>query len=270
MTRCKTCEEWMIEARFDELDVNKQKKLNAHLKTCTECRTKAETLKAAMARMNHYERPEPDDAYWTAYWNKLEAKLTAQKSTWGETIKDGLIRLFSPATPMGWTPRLAFGAVIILIMGIFIGRTFFSNQQVIVRPDRGKKGPDLFMQTSQYVERSKLILLGIVNTDAESDNLFRDNFSRQQSMSRHLVNQSESLKTALAENKQYMLRELIEELELILLQIANLEAGGDIEGVDLIRSGAESSAILMKINLGELLLSRPQQESEQNKQKQSI
>lgn len=260
MRRCKQMQQWMIEARFGELGTDKQKKLDTHLETCAACRARNARLSAAMNRMDRYARPEPDEAFWNAYWNKLEARLPEQKSSFGESVWDGLIRLLKPASSAGWSPRLAFGAAAILVIGILIGRTFFSNPQVIVQPARDKKGPDLFMQTSQYVERSKLILLGIVN--AESDDLFSGNFSRQQSMSRQLVSQSEPLKTALSENRQYMLEQLVEELEVILLQIANLESDRGIEGVDLIRSGAESSAILMKINLGQLLLSRPQQTSE--------
>ncbi|NQT27466.1 zf-HC2 domain-containing protein [candidate division KSB1 bacterium] len=269
MSRCKQVEQWMIEARFGELDASRQVKLADHLETCVNCQARSEKFLATMNRIDRYSRPELDNAYWTAYWNKLEARLPAQKSSFTETVRDSLNRMFKPATPAGWTPRLAFGAVIILVMGIFIGRAFFSNPQVIMQPI-GNESSNLFIQTSQYVERSKLILLGIVNTDSESDDLFSDNFSRQQSMSRQLVNQSEPLKTALANCRQPMLQELVEELEVILLQIANLEAGGDIQGVDLIRSGAESNSILMKINLGELLLSRPQQKSELIKNIQSI
>jgi hypothetical protein len=263
MSRCKQIEQWMIEARFGELDANRQMKLDNHLETCAACRAQSEKLQATLARMDHYSRPELDEAFWTSYWNKLEARLPERKSSFFESIQNSMIRIFKPESSAGWTSRLTFGAVVILVTGIFIGRTFFSNPQIIAPRPQGENGitDDLFIRTSQYVERSKLILLGIVNTGTESDDLFSDNFSRQQAMSRQLVNQSGPLKTALADSRQPMLQELVEELEVILLQIANLETEGDVQGVDLIRSGAESSAILMKINLGELLLSRPQQES---------
>jgi hypothetical protein len=45
---------------------------------------------------------------------------------------------------------------------------------------------------------------------------------------------------------------LISELEIILMQIANLEEQYDLESVELIRSGIEHKGILFKININQV------------------
>ena len=263
MKKCTRYEGWMTDALFDELDVSKQSQLDEHLSKCRDCATVYESLKGTLDHMGQYARPEPDDEYFKAYWNKLESKLdTPVRQSIGYRLFD-----FLSVFPV---PKLAFGAACILFVGIFIGRTFFREPAVIPFVEHyNAPSAQLIHDTGQYLERSKLILLGFVNTDSEDAELLSDDLSRQKRISGQLVSQSASLKTALSDSKQHLLLELVEELELILMQIANLETESDMDGVELIRSGAEKNAILFKINLGEMQLSRPQQ-SEQKQDTQTI
>lgn len=253
MKKCTRYEEWMTDALFDELDVSKQSKLDEHLAECRDCVAVYKSLKGTLVHMGQYTRPEPDDEYFKAYWNKLESKLDTpvRQSIWHRLFES----LFTfPA------PKLAFGAACILFIGIFMGRTFFREPAVIPFVEHyNAPSVQLIHETGQYLERSKLILLGFVNTDSEDAELLSYDLSRQKRISGQLVSQSAFLKTALLDSKQHLLHELVEELELILMQIANLETESDMDGVELIRFGAEKNAILFKINLGELQLSRPRQ-----------
>lgn len=265
MKGCKKYQDQITEKFFGEPDPELEQDLNSHLTECEDCREEQLKIQSTLETMNKYKRPEPDEEYWKAYWNKLEAKLPDAQPGFYSRLKSSLITRFTQLPPgMSQTPKLALGAALILVFGIFIGRNFFNpnaaDQGSALTHEQGLSA-ELFHQTSNYIEKSKLILLGIVNSEEESDELFSNNFSRQQDISRQLVNQTGSLKSDLQEEKQHMLAELVTELEVILMQIANLEAEADLDGVDLIRSGAESNKILFKINLGELLLSEPQQSS---------
>jgi hypothetical protein len=48
---------------------------------------------------------------------------------------------------------------------------------------------------------------------------------------------------------QRRLRELVADLETVLLQIANLESGNDLEAVEFVKQGVENRGLLLKINL---------------------
>ena len=59
----------------------------------------------------------------------------------------------------------------------------------------------------------------------------------------------EGARVMLSDLHERRLRELVFELELILIQIANLETTGDLEAVDLIRDTVSNKEVLLKINL---------------------
>ena len=58
---------------------------------------------------------------------------------------------------------------------------------------------------------------------------------------------------------------LIRELEIILLQISNYEKEFDIPAIDLIKSGVDNNAIIMKINLEEIMRASSKDNKTQNK-----
>ena len=76
--------------------------------------------------------------------------------------------------------------------------------------------------------------------------------SHQKQISQQLVKEADLLKQQLKNPAQHRLRELIIELEVILLQIANLETTNDLTGIELIKSGIDRNGILLKINLEEM------------------
>jgi hypothetical protein len=71
-----------------------------------------------------------------------------------------------------------------------------------------------------------------------------------------LVREANYLKNELAESDQERLESLIANLEIILLQIANLESENDLVGIELVKDGIDRQGILMEINLTDLRLSK--------------
>ncbi len=68
-------------------------------------------------------------------------------------------------------------------------------------------------------------------------------------MSRGLAAEAPALRSALDAGGEKRLRALVADLEIILMQIANLEAGQDLEGVELVKQGVERKGIFLKIDL---------------------
>jgi hypothetical protein len=71
-------------------------------------------------------------------------------------------------------------------------------------------------------------------------------------MSRELVNEASGLRVDLKAAKERRLERLIGELEMILVQLANLKAEADLPSIEIIKAGAELKDILFKINLSEM------------------
>ena len=101
----------------------------------------------------------------------------------------------------------------------------------------------------QYLEDSQVLLLALVNFDPETEAEYYSDLSPEKKRSRELLAQAASLKDQLNGPKQKRLRELVTELELILMQIATLESGYDLDAVDLIRSSVTDRDVMLKIDL---------------------
>jgi len=74
----------------------------------------------------------------------------------------------------------------------------------------------------------------------------------QKRLSRELVNEAGNLKSDLKAPAEKRLRELVADLETILIQIANLESANDLDAVELVKRGVEEKGIFLKINLTEM------------------
>jgi len=78
------------------------------------------------------------------------------------------------------------------------------------------------------------------------------NLPYQKQISTELVQEASYLKGELGEYDQERLQSLVADLEMILLQIANLESEYDLRAIDLVKEGVERGGILLKINITDI------------------
>ena len=169
-------------------------------------------------------------------------------------------------------PKWAFqaaAAVALIVVGIFIGRALFSPsftgvQHAARQPDLATQPqPEMTLidQSQNYIQRSKRILLALVNFDPAVEDPYALDLTYQKHVSRELVREASFLKNKLAESDKERLERLITSLEIILLQIANLESENDLDAIELVRDGIDRRGILMEINLTDLRLSIEREKS---------
>jgi hypothetical protein len=161
-----------------------------------------------------------------------------------------------------FVPKWAYQTAVALLLvslGVFFGRMVFSppvsDTKQAHRPGLiSQQGPgvELASRTQNYIERSKLMLLAIVNFDPETEDSYALNLPYQQQISKELVQEASYLKSKLADSGQRRLENLIADLEVILLQIANLESEYDFEAIDIVKEGVSRRGILMQINLTDI------------------
>jgi hypothetical protein len=108
------------------------------------------------------------------------------------------------------------------------------------------------VRAADYLEQSKVLLIGIMNTDTKSLVGSKSLLQRQREMSRTLVRESQEISSGLTDPSQQRLRELVSDLGLILVQIANLETEHGVQGVEIVKGGVERNSLLFKINLEEM------------------
>ncbi len=259
MSDCKKCQSLFLEAFYEEMNAEQKHFFKDHLLMCEKCTSKFEEMKSTLQFMGKRVRPEPGKIFWDSYEERLAQRIEKEEilQPERESWKKRFARTFTFAPK--WAYQTA-AALVLIVVGVFIGRMIFlpstseiqqaSQQPGIISPQQ--PGTELVRRTQNYIERSKLILLALVNFDPATEDPYALDLPYQQQMSKELVQEASYLKRELAESDQERLENLIVDLERVLLQIANLESENDFEAIDLIKEGANSRGILMQINLTDL------------------
>jgi len=246
-------------ALYDDLTQEQRGFFTDHLRECSQCDQEFSRMRTTIETLANPPRPDLDQNYWDTFWNRLENRVQEP------ITKPRAVEWWRRLVPnfrfeVRWAYQIVAVAAILLI-GIFIGQNYFGKKNgytenytnldtVIPIP---MNDVSLTKRTLSYFERSEIILLGLVNFEPETDDPDAIDFPRQKRMSRELITEAVVLKEQLASPQQLRLRALITELEVILLQIANLENEYDLEAVELIQSSAERKGVLFKIRIEELL-----------------
>lgn len=247
----KECRDLFVEALYDELPSARSSDFRKHLSECAECHSSFADLKNVAATMSRRAYAPPTNAEWTSFWNVLEPALRQEgNSPYRESLFGRVLR-FARTRP-SWTISMA--TVLILSFGIVIG-------QLMVRGpfdlgggqlEKGLSAAERILLNERainYLERSKVLLLGIVNSGATES---VTGLQKEQQVSRMLVSEAAELKSSLSEADEQRMKQLITDLEVILLQIANLEEEKGFPAVEIVRSGVERRGILLKINLEQM------------------
>ena len=243
MRNCRYWRRRVPEAVYGELDARTREALERHLADCADCSGLHDGMAAAVRKMAVRPAPDRPPDYWEDYWDRLQQRMAREAGA-----RPGPRRAFT-------LPRWAYGAagaLAILVLGIFIGRTFFLPPTEPVLTARAVS-PDLAplpLRASRYLKRSRVLLLAVVNSDLQAEEYFSLSLPLQKKTSEQLVKEAAALKKDLGSSDRRLER-LITDLETILLQIANLRPDPDPAAVEFIKEGIESGDILFKINLNE-------------------
>jgi len=264
MSDCQDIHEMMIDALYDGLADEHKAEFNAHLQSCPDCARQYQQMAETLKVMSVRQTTKPDEAFWAGYSERLARRL--------EFEHDNLLRTRRPI----WHTHLALrvGAVAALLMvGIFLGKWIWTDEQpeglvsdaTVSTPDQANTETVLIDNRVQaYLQKSQVLLLALANFDPQTDDAVTLNLPIQKRISESLVQEAAYLKIALEDPAQMRLHELVADLEIILLQIANLEDEHDLEAVEMIRKGVDKQGVLFRINLSTISTERPRSTSGAN------
>ena len=243
----------MAEALYGELGPAEKESFDRHLRDCPDCASEYAALEATLRIMDKRERPDPGPEFWNGYWGRLSKRML-----W-ESIEEGrspslAARLFRPFARLPRWSLQAAAAAALLLLGILVGSRLIPRPEgpraVAAGPAAATSAPSSAVaQAGSFIERSKVLLLGLVNYDPATQDPYALDLDGKKAVSRTLAAEAPALRGALKGPGQRRLRELVADLEIILMQIANLEAGQDLDGVDLIKQGVDRKGIFLKIDL---------------------
>jgi hypothetical protein len=101
----------------------------------------------------------------------------------------------------------------------------------------------------RYLGRSQVVLLALLNGSGDGD---AGGFGSERAQARVLVAEGQKIQDELTRPEDRRLRDLVGQLEMILREIANLEADSDLDAVQMIRNRVDRESVLLRIDLQQL------------------
>ncbi len=246
----KTCERMinqMLSAYYKELSNEESDAFEHHLAGCSDCASAFEQLNMELGAFKQKFHPQPAPDLEQRLWQNLQPLVSHQGGT-GRLIliKQYWQNIFN-------TRHFRYGlavAATMLIVGILIGKYLLPEiGDHTGMANKISEQNASFVRAEKYIDRSKVLLLGILNHDPAD----RTGLVNQKRISKSLIKEAAVLKEDLNHPGGKVLAHLVNELEVILLQIASLEAEYDLDSVQLIQSGIERKGLLFKINVNQVL-----------------
>lgn len=209
-----------------------------HLMSCAACRAEYDELVAVLREVDALRPSEPEGGYGERLWERLAPRLAAR-----------------PVRRRPSVNRWAAAAVLLLVLaaGFLAGRMSL----------RGPVGPSpipeaarariLRAAVEEHLERSTRTLLEVAN---------RGDAAVAQTDARGLLGSNRLYRQSLAGAGEVDLVRLLEDLERVLTDIANGDAGDGDDGMAAIRDRIEERGLLFKLRIVTSRLRREQRDTQ--------
>lgn len=215
------------EEQFVDAYYNGGTEIRAHLNECSECRAMFDRMKEHLDAMREYPVPERGPFYGGEVWSRLLPHLPPARSRrrWARW----------------WTlaPLLAT----LLVMAFLAGMLMQKRVQVTGISERARERV-LLIAMSRHLERSQIMLSEIVNGNAGSID-----FAEQRERARDLLNDNRLLRQTAARNGDAAEASLLDELERVLLDVANSPADLPAADFEALQNRIDNESLLFKVRI---------------------
>jgi hypothetical protein len=209
----------------------------AHLKECPECAREFEQIEAVLSTLNTLPVPEPGEDYGQRVWQQIVPRLPEKKAKWWEG-------LFLPRR------MAAFGAVAALIvLAFFVGRV---SKGPVPGGEAAAAGTVrervLVVAVGEHLGRSEMILMELANAQPERGQKLM-NISATQKRAEDLVEENRLYRQTALHDGDTAMANTLEELERVLLDIANSPDEVTPAQFESLQKRIESKGILFKVRV---------------------
>jgi len=253
---CKKYESPLTAKVLGDLSVADERQLQAHLTECVNCKNFLVEMEDMLGKLGAPQRPEMSEHFWESYWHRLMQRLENEERMAPDSI---FVRVWEwlrekwAAQPLVIPLARTAGVLALLVCGVIIGHYWWpqnNNTGGQITQAIPTAIPVAQTRAEQWLERSKILLIGVVNEELSVES--KPDFSHQRLVSRTLLTEAKALNRELDPVANRQMLRLMSQLELILLQIANLEVEHDLSAVELVRDGIARDGLMLKINIAEL------------------
>jgi hypothetical protein len=210
----------------------------AHISECHECRLRLEQLDASLRRVRVPAVPELEDGYESQLWLKLRDQLPEKNSS---------------SWALLWRPRnwAMAGAMAVLMIGAFLAGHFWKGGSDTSKPpeiakDNGAKVDRLVaVAVGNHLEKSQILLIELMTERAED----KTDFSATQDQARDLLDANRLYRISAARGKDPSVQHTLDDLERVLVEIANSPSDLKAGDVERLQKLVESQGLLFKVRV---------------------
>ena len=199
----------------------------AHLGECVQCRSALERARQTLDELREYPVPERNAGYGGEVWTRLLPRLPIEET------RPVWVRWWALAPALTALLVLAFLAGVLTQRGTNLAGTPAKARERI-----------LLIAMGDHLDRSQIVLAELVN--AGPGNI---DFAGERSRARDLVEQNRLLRQTASHNGEAMNAALLDELERVLLDIANSPTDLPAADLESLRRRIESENLLFKVRI---------------------
>ncbi|MCA1563813.1 MAG: hypothetical protein LC804_27390 [Acidobacteria bacterium] len=213
----------------------------SHLGTCDECRRRFRRLQRVMAAVDAAPAPALSLGFEADLWRRLEPQLPRRAAGW---------RTWLSRAPHRWA--LA-GSMAALLLAAFIAGRFWpaasrpespGAASAAARPEQVREAI-LLIALGDHLDRAQRVLVELANASATEIM----NISSEQSRAGDLVAANRIYRETAQQAGETGVVEVLEDLERVLIEVANTPSALTARDLDAIRQRIEAQGILFKMRV---------------------
>lgn len=233
-----------------EVDEHLKKEMDEHLRGCNRCYAELQVLKEG-ARLVQPPRTKPSDERSEAFWHNFTVnveqriKSAEKKAVVSNPLWETLESLFVYRRP-AFLGVLGGLALVVLLLSVIPFNRTVEQSEMMTKESLQTAVQQVDYEVGDYLRKSKILLVGIANM--HSGDVGKVDLSVERQVAQSLVQQARTIDSRELDQRSKV---LIQALEKILIELANLEDRADVPDVELIRSGIRQENMLFKIRMAE-------------------
>lgn len=201
--------------------------LRQHLSDCAECRSSFDRMKELLDSVREYPAPERGSGYGAEVWARVlpQLPLAKPRRKWFH----------------GWALAPALATVLAIA---FIAGMLTQRQRQLAAISTTARERVLLIAMSEHLDRSQIVLTELVNATPASMDL-----SDQRNRARDLLNENRLLRQTALRAGDSSDAALLDELERVLLDIANSPPDISADDLEALQKRIESEGLLFKVRI---------------------
>ena len=258
-------DEQLVAYALDDVEAGTRAAVDAHVDSCGTCRTSLDEIRATLNQAAALEVPERGDDYGASVWTSIESRLGESRSTEGSHLGTSAHQHRTSAPqhsgtpahrPVRLAPWLAAAATVTLVVGAYwLGRhnaATDSPQAPIVAqaPSSPSLGTDAIRERvvlaalGEHLDRTERTLVELVNSQSGN----RVDISAEQTWARDLLDANRLYRRA-AGGKSPALSQVLEDIEPVLLELANSPSQLTSDEFEALRNRIEARSLVFKVRV---------------------